>query len=462
MSFTTKAIENIKHRPVKVQIFSKKFLIGNFSGNDVYVLDLLRFLKKVGFEIEVILLNSSSSGKGLVIIPFEFEDITFLARDNLRVGRVLVRARSCLEWISSLPWLVYDLLPNNFRSIYRSAKKRLQQMYGHRTTSKKFQLQDLAPLPEEIAFAKAQFARFQPDVVIANYVYLGSLLDALPSHEAILKVILTHDIQYQRFSSFQQVGVDSDCLNWDCEKESVELRKAQVLLAIQEEDARVLKEMAPQCQVICTPMPALCHSHTVRQVPGRCLFVGSAAPHNVHSLKWFLDHVWPIVLQSVPHSSLHICGKVCHRIQGMFPNVRLLGEIDDLKPEYGAAEVCLVPLLVGSGLKIKLVEALSHGRACVATGVGVQGLCDIAGSAVLVADTAEDFAAAVGLLLTNPRKRQWMEEQALQYVIERLSPQTVYQPFVERIYQHLDQTASTLNRGLPLSLVPKKETPNEI
>ncbi|WP_157703494.1 glycosyltransferase family 4 protein, partial [Salmonella enterica] len=138
------------------------------------------------------------------------------------------------------------------------------------------------------------------------------------------------------------------------------LRKAQVLLAIQEEDANLFQEMAPECKVISMPMSAVSHSNTVKQVPGRCLFVGSRANHNYYGLQWFLENVWSKVLQLNPDCTLHVCGTVCDLIQGTFPNVRLLGRVDDLKPEYGAASVCLVPLLAGSGLKIKLVEAMSY------------------------------------------------------------------------------------------------------
>jgi glycosyltransferase involved in cell wall biosynthesis len=119
--------------------------------------------------------------------------------------------------------------------------------------------------------------------------------------------------------------------------------------------------------------------------------------------------------------------------------VVLLGRVKDLNPEYSAAEVCLVPLLAGSGLKIKLIEAMSYGRACVSTSIGVQGLRDIVGTTTLVADTAEDFAMAVHTLLTKPDKRQWMEAQAYQYVKEKLSPEATYQPFLNYIHQHLQQ-----------------------
>ena len=137
---------------------------------------------------------------------------------------------------------------------------------------------------------------------------------------------------------------------------------------------------------------------------------------------------------------LHVCGTVCSKIDEIFQNVQLSGRVEHIEAEYAAAEVCLIPLVVGSGLKIKLVEALSHGRACVATSVGVQGVQELREKAVLVADTPCDFARAVISVLTNADKRRAMETEARRYVIETLSPEKVYQPLVERIHQHLEHT----------------------
>ena len=95
-----------------------------------------------------------------------------------------------------------------------------------------------------------------------------------------------------------------------------------------------------------------------------------------------------------------------------------------------------MPSHVGSGLKIKLVEALSYGRACVTTRIGLQGLMELENKAVRLANTPELFACAVGELLTHPATRRDMEQAARAYVANRLSPETVCQPLVDRIRQH--------------------------
>ncbi|NJM73356.1 MAG: glycosyltransferase [Scytonema sp. RU_4_4] len=444
MNVTKNKFTNPVDKPIKIQIVSRDIPIENTVGNATYILDFIRYLRQAGCEIEYTLLNSSPNGKiPWYILPHNLAALTNVsARNNIRIGRILLRFNSLLEWLFAPLYLAYNfLLPETLKKIYRFARKKQQKASGHAVTSFTW---DALATSEEVAFASSIFVKFKPHIVIANYAFLGNVLDSPAIDETVLKVILTHDVRHYRTAHFKKLGVTAFESDWSRETEIIELSKAQVLLAIQEEDAKVFQEMTPQCEVIHMPISAVCHTHNIKQVSGRCLFIGSNADHNLHGLQWFLKNVWSIILQSNPQCSLHVCGTVCDGIEETFPNVRFLGRVENLKTEYSSAQVCLVPLPVGSGLKIKLVEALSHGRACVSTSVGVQGLSNIVDHAVLVADTAEDFAAAVQTLLTHPEKRQRMEEQARKFVTEKLSPQAAYQPFVDRIEQHVQQVAQMM------------------
>ncbi|SRR5579883_666008 len=433
------------HRSIKVQIVSRDIPVENTGGNATYILDFMHYLRQAGCEIEYILLNSLSNGREpwYILPPMLASLAKVSVKDNFQVGRVLIQFNLLPIWLTKLLLRqAYNLLlPKTLKDIYRSARDKRRQISDNVATPKAWD--DLAT-PEELAFVNSQVVRFQPNVVVVNYAWLSNVFDGFISNESVLKVILTHDILHKRVANFRKMGIAPDISEWHFEKEAAQLCKAQVLLAIQKDEAETFRNMAPGSEVICMPVSFVYHTHNTKQVHGRCLFVGSCSSHNVHSLQWFLESVWPIVLQTDPYCHLHVYGSVCDHIQGNFANVHLRGGVEDLKPEYGAAQVCLVPLLMGSGLKIKLVEALSHGRACVSTSIGVQGLRDIVGSAVLVADTAEEFAAAIHTLLNNPEKRQWMEAQAYKYVKEKLSPKAVYQPFIDRVEQHLQQVSNRL------------------
>lgn len=424
-------MSTIIHQLPKIQIVSRCLPAKNIVGHYTYLLDLMSYLRRAGCMLELVVLDQWLQD---VDIPPEVRKIADVyikksplanhASAGFRI--LLIKLRTFSR--SYLPEWCLHLL-----------RKGKQWLRGN-SSSNAPKTWDALLTKAEGDFAKIRFAEFNPNVVIANYVFLSSILDTFSHNNHVLKVILTYDIRHQRVEDYKKVGYPSCDSNWNWENESELLRKADVLLAIQENDAKMLKEMAPHSEVFCLPMSGRLSSNpSTVQVPGRCLFVGSNVDHNVYGLQWFLKEVWAIILRRLPYCNLHVCGTVNEKFSEEFPSVNFLGRVAQLEPEYAATEVCLVPLVVGSGLKIKLVEALSHGRACISTSVGVQGIQEIANRAVLVADTPEDFAEAVVTILNNPEKRRKMEEQARKYVEDELSPEKIYQPFVDRIYQHIYQ-----------------------
>jgi glycosyltransferase involved in cell wall biosynthesis len=173
-------------------------------------------------------------------------------------------------------------------------------------------------------------------------------------------------------------------------------------------------------------------------VKGRCLFIGSQAKHNIDGLRWFLDEIWHKILEDFPSTELHVCGSVCDWFQNYCPkNVYLKGILPDLSIEYSQAQVCIIPSLFGSGLKIKLVEALSYGKACVSTSIGLQGLMELADEVILLSDNSDDFYLSVRELLLNDQKREQMESLAKDYITNKLSPDVVYAPLIDRFYQYV-------------------------
>ncbi|MEM7712009.1 MAG: glycosyltransferase [Cyanobacteria bacterium P01_A01_bin.68] len=430
------------NKSLKIQIISRIFPINNNAGRDGYILDFVNYLRQANCEVEFVSTNPSATDKyPWCIIPYQLRNPAKVrVFNNFRIGCILLRFSPISDWIAGPLRFIFHKLPQRLKNLFRITTQKLKKQYNQQIDNTQHQnirhWQDVLANPKEIAFAKAQIDRFKPDVVVINYIILANILDSIQSDENILKVILTHDVFHQRNALFQKIGVVMGDGNWNLQAETAQLEKAQVLLAIQKEDAQIFKQMVPQAQVINMPISAVSYSHIIKQVPGRCLFVGSRTQHNIYGLQWFLENVWLQIVQKVPHSSLHVCGSVCDSIRGTFTNVRFLGRVKDLKPEYSAAEVCLVPLLAGSGLKIKLVEAMSYGRACVSTSVGIQGLPEIVGKTVIQADSIDDFANAVQTLLTDLNKRQYMESQAYRYVSQKLSPKSSYQPFVDYIHQY--------------------------
>ncbi len=418
--------------PLKAQIVSRYVPIENQAGHFSYLLELLRYLHGAGFRMELDVLDPWFQSQNIPQAVQNIANVVIMPP----LAELTDSAKHRQIYITDLFQPMYRRLPdfllhNIRRAIYYLQGKPLPGVHPH----------DSPATTEEISFISERIVQFQSDVLIANHTCLGNIFNtAIVKDKSILTAILTHQIESQKTQDFKHANLQSRDSEWDRENESNLLQYADILLAIQKEEAEVLQSMAPRSEILCAPMSAIYHPHRANeQIPGRCLFVGSDIEHNVYGLRWFLEQVWPQINSTMPQATLHVCGTVCSKIKNTFPNVKLLGRVEQLDPEYGAAEVCLIPLIAGSGLKIKLVEALSHGRACVATSVGVQGVKELKDKALIVADTSENFARTVLTVLNNPQQRRTMENEARIYIQKHLSPEKAYQPLLNCVYKHINQ-----------------------
>jgi polysaccharide biosynthesis protein PslH len=147
------------------------------------------------------------------------------------------------------------------------------------------------------------------------------------------------------------------------------------------------------------------------------LFCGSLtyAP-NVDGLKWFSEAVWPLVLQAQPAAELTIVGR--GGTAGAMPwldaapRVRLVGEVPDTRPYYASAAVAICPLRMGSGTRLKVLEAMSAGTPVVSTTIGAEGICAVPGEHILLSDTLQEFAQGVTQLLTGAAFAERMRRNA--------------------------------------------------
>ncbi len=118
---------------------------------------------------------------------------------------------------------------------------------------------------------------------------------------------------------------------------------------------------------------------------------------NQEGIRWFLEDIWPIIIQEKPILKLYLAGRNMPSwlYNGFWPNVAVVGEVSDARQFMLSKEVMVVPLLAGSGIRIKIIEALANGKAVVTTSMGAEGIEYQHGENLLVADNAEDFAQAV-------------------------------------------------------------------
>jgi glycosyltransferase involved in cell wall biosynthesis len=107
------------------------------------------------------------------------------------------------------------------------------------------------------------------------------------------------------------------------------------------------------------------------------------------------------------------------RALGEIPGVTVTGEVPDVRPYYQQAWAQMVPLLIGGGTRLKIVESLCLGTPVVSTGIGAQGLELRDGEHLLLADGPAPFANALAKMLTGPALRQCLADAGRARVLER-------------------------------------------
>jgi glycosyltransferase involved in cell wall biosynthesis len=152
-------------------------------------------------------------------------------------------------------------------------------------------------------------------------------------------------------------------------------------------------------------------------------FIGSMDwEPNIAGIKWFIEAVWPLIAAKIPGASLHLAGKGIYGAAGRLPsghNIHIEGEPDDARMFIASNHLMISPLFAGSGMRIKIIESLSTGRAVVATPEAVAGLIMTEGNGVTVAADAVSFGNAVVRLLEDPSLRAAASTDAVRMVSER-------------------------------------------
>jgi glycosyltransferase involved in cell wall biosynthesis len=127
---------------------------------------------------------------------------------------------------------------------------------------------------------------------------------------------------------------------------------------------------------------------------------------NVDAARWLVGEIWPAVQARVPGAQLLLVGKdPTAAVRALAcDNVQVTGTVADVTPYLARSRVVVAPLRSGGGSRLKILEALAMGRPVAATSIGCEGLEDLVGRGVIVADTAVGLADVIVGLLDDPER----------------------------------------------------------
>lgn len=256
-------------------------------------------------------------------------------------------------------------------------------------------------LPEAEAAFRALAAR-QPgfDLVLVEYVFLSRAFEFFAP--PVLRVLDTHDVFGGRAEALAALGLENRFFATTPEEEARGLDRADLVLAIQAEEAAHFAGLAR------APVLTLGHLPAGRRPPlpprrsdgtATIGYIGSVNPLNTRALTRFLEALDPTALVS-EGGELLVAGGACQALRPA-PGLRLLGPVPEADALYAQADLVVNPHEGGTGLKIKTVEALSRGRPVIGTAAAFAGLRPEA-----------PFHAAANAAEVATLARRWLREPA--------------------------------------------------
>ena len=175
--------------------------------------------------------------------------------------------------------------------------------------------------------------------------------------------------------------------------------------------------------------------------PPRIGFIGTLEyKPNAAGVRWFIQNVWPSILEKHPDARLRLVGKNTDQVTG--EGVDGLGWVDDATKEIASWAMTIVPIHIGGGTRIKIAEAFFRGCPIVSTRLGAYGYDVVSGGQLLHADEAPDFSEACLKILSAPELGRKLAENGSSFYKRGLSWESV-RPNLESVVQSVVKRART-------------------
>jgi len=254
------------------------------------------------------------------------------------------------------------------------------------------------------------------DAIIFESVFMAGY--RLPEDVPI--IIDQHNIEYellQRTYQREKEWLRKGYNWWESRKlKSVELercRQARAVLVTSERERIQLKRLLPRSIIEVVPngvdTTVFDTVHVQQETADRIIFTGTMNYYpNIDAVLYFARECWPLIKAQVPGATWQIVGKdppAQVRALAELPGITVTGVVPDIRCYLTEATVAIAPVLIGSGTRLKILEAMAMRKAIVSTSLGCEGLSVIPGKHLMVADQAQAFAQAVVDLLQDAAKR---------------------------------------------------------
>ena len=355
------------------------------QGNNARAFALLQYFKSKHYKIDYVGIASKS---------FSEADLEAIKNANLIKNGFLLKRDKRIS--KTLSYLFTYAIPNKLKGRIRDFDR---TRFGH----------------------KEQFSKIlkdnQYDYIIISYAYWAELIRENKYLKNAKLIIDTHDFLTSQFQNQKRFN-----LGKYFNKEVELLNLFQKVWVISSDENYVFSQFVTS-EVVTIPH-ALEAKFQFNSTSKKydLVYVASSNEHNVKSAKWFFEEVYP---KLNPNLSICVVGKINEHISEL-PNVTKMHFVEDLDQVYSESRVVICPMLSGTGLKIKVVEALSFGLPVVCNPRGIDGLINKTNNGCLVAEDATTFSKYIEQLLTDENFYKQQQTLSKNFFENYLSVNSVY------------------------------------
>ena len=384
------------------------------AGNEYRTGRLLDWFQSCGYRVVVVLvpLDESISDLAVVDVADRYGDVVVVERDG--AVRLLSRSgRVVLDHINGGVIRPFDRLLDEQDG---DAVLEAERAFCHDVAIET--MLGLQCIDDEMLF-------------YVNYIWMSRWLGLLvPEHRVFIDM---HDLFSSKKDQVVSFGVQ-DSLAVPPHLEAEMLARGDAVVAINDREAKLVRAMLPGHDVIAAGVDF--DVEEVSSPPkGKKIvaLVGSGNALNLKGLADFLRFAWPTILAAEPTAELHVAGSICRDLVADLPGVKGLGRLPSLLGLYESARCVVTPVVAGTGLKVKTVEALAHRRRVVGWPNGLDGLDEQLMSYCRMARTWPEFAREVIDILRLPSPE--ISSEDARALASRLSARFVYtdlQAWVEK------------------------------
>jgi glycosyltransferase involved in cell wall biosynthesis len=263
------------------------------------------------------------------------------------------------------------------------------------------------------------------EIIHLESIFCMPYIDMIRTHSKAKVIVRTHNIEFRIWE--QLASQETNPLKkWYLNLLASRLKKYELgalkmvdgIVAITKGDAQGLGQLGINVQIEDVPIGMNVSEIEAKPLPSEAIHLYHLGAMdwlpNVEGINWFVNEIWPNIKTEFPDVKCSMAGREmpASLLSHSSGNLKIEGEVSSVSEFVSDKNVAIIPLLSGSGLRVKILEALAYGKVVITTSLGATGIPYENGKNMLIADSPSEFVQQIRSLKENPDKIQSLSSEA--------------------------------------------------